>query len=324
MPPIRPALAALLTGAAFAAAPAAASAAPPPNDNYLASTTIASSPFSDVQDTTEATTQPDLFNPSAQGQPLGGAGPEGTTCNGQPIGKTIWYDLTPPSAGGVEIQTSAAFDQAVAVYEWNPANSLINRLVQCQNTPGTSEDVILEVKKGKAYTFQVGGVGGAGGQVSFKLDYFPDTDGDTVLDAQDKCKKVPGIEREGGCPPSLRGKVTPSLNFANTGNGIRITRLVVDGVPKGAKVVARAAGGGSQTVKAKRNGRVALSKLVGRTVSSGGNVEIRVTLGRTGTGTYKYGANGAYFKWPVKVGGLGARVNRCIAAGTSKIQTNCS
>jgi hypothetical protein len=324
MSPFRPCVAALLTCAAFAAVPAVAAAAPPPNDNYLASTTIASSPFSDVQDTTEATTQTDLFNPSAQGQPLGGAGPESTTCGGAPIGRTVWYDLRPQSAGGVEIQTSGSFDQAVAVYEWNPGDSKITRLVTCQNTPGNAEDVILEVAKGKSYTFQVGGVGGAGGQLSFKLDYFPDSDGDTILDAQDKCRTTPGIEREGGCPPSLRGKVSPSLNFANTGNGIRITRLVVDGVPRGAKVVARAAGGGSQTVKAKRTGRVTLTRLVGRSVASGGKVEIRVTLGRSGKGTYKYGANGAYFKWPVKVGGLGARVNRCILAGTSKLKTSCS
>jgi hypothetical protein len=322
MPRLRLLVAALLTGGALASVPAVAAAAPPANDNYLASTTIGSSPFSDLVDTTEATTQPDLFNPSAQGQPLGGAGPEGTTCNGAPVGKTVWYDLRPASAGGLEIQTSAAFDHAVAVYEWNPGDSKITRLVTCQNTAGTSEDVILDVAKGKSYTFQVGGVGGAGGQLSFKLDYYPDSDGDTILDAQDKCRTTPGIERFGGCPPSLRGKLSPSLNFANTGNGIRITRLAVDGVPKGAKVTARA-GGASQTVKAKRTGRVTLSKLAGRGVGSGASVDVRVTLGRTGSATYKYGATGASFTWPVKVGGLGARVNRCLHVGTGKVE-RCS
>jgi hypothetical protein len=311
----------LLTAAALTTAPALAAAAPPANDNYLASTTIASSPFSDLVDTTEATTQPDLFNPNAQGQPLGGYVAESTSCNGTPFGKTVWYDLQPKSDGGVEITTSG-YDAVVAVYEWNPADSKLTRQVTCQNTAGPTEDVLLDVQGGKAYTFQVGGVNGAGGQLSFKLDYFPDGDGDGVLDALDKCRTTPGIERFGGCPPSLRGKVSPSLNFANTANGIRISRLVVDGVPKGAKVVARG-GGGTQTVKAKRAGRVTLSRLVGRNARAGSKVTVSVTLGRTGSGTYKFGATGAYFEWPVKVGGLGLRVQKCLHVGTGKIE-RCS
>jgi hypothetical protein len=316
MHPIRVCFAALLTAAAFGTAPSLAAAAPPPNDNYLASTSIASSPFSDAVDTNEATTQPDLFNPNAQGLPLGGDGPENTSCNGVAFGKTVWYDLQPKTNGGVEVNT-AGFDSVVAVYEWSPQDSKIQRMVSCQNSAGATEDVILDVKGGKAYTFQVGGVGGAGGPLSFKLEYFPDADGDDVLDALDKCKTTPGIERFGGCPPSLRGKVAPSLNFANTPNGIRISRFVVDGVPKGAKVVARGAGG-SQTVKAKRAGRVTLSKLVGRSAVAGSSVQVSITLRRTGSGTYRFGATGVSFRWPVKVGALGARVQRCLHVGTGK------
>jgi hypothetical protein len=318
---IRLCLAAPLAAVALTAVPPLAAAAPPPNDNYLASTSIVSSPFADVVDTNEATTQPDLFNPSRSGQPLGGAGPESTTCNGTPIGKTVWYDLQPKSAGGVEVKT-AGYDATVAVYEWNPADSKITKLVSCTNTAGPTEDVLLDVAKGKAYTFQVGGGGGAGGQLSFSLDYFPDSDGDGLLDALDKCRTTPGIERFGGCPPSLRGKVSPSLNFANTGDGIRISRLVVDGVPKGAKVTARA-GGGSQTVKAKKAGRVTLDELVGRGARAGSTIEVRVTLGRSGTGTYRFGATGADFTWPVEVGGLGTRVQRCLHVGTGKVES-CS
>lgn len=61
-----------LSGTACAAAlavPAVAAAAPPPNDNYLGSTSISDAQrplgreFSDSVDTTEATTQADMFNP---------------------------------------------------------------------------------------------------------------------------------------------------------------------------------------------------------------------------------------------------------------------
>jgi hypothetical protein len=318
MPRLRLCLALVLASAAL---PATASAAPPPNDNYLASTTIASSPFTNVVDTTEATTQTDLFNPSKEGQPLGGAGPESTSCNGTPIGKTIWYDLQPQDGGGVEIKT-AGYDAAVAIYEWNPSDSKITKLVKCENTAGATEDVILDVKGGKAYTFQVGGVNGASGPLTFNLDYFPDADGDGVFDALDDCRTTPGIRASGGCPPSLRGKVSPSLTFANAGNGIRITRLAVDGVPKGAKVTA-SGGGTSQTVKAKKGGRVTLSKLAGRSARAGSTVTVKITLGRTGSGKYTFGATGVAYKWPVKAGGLGRRVQQCLHVGSGKVE-RCS
>jgi hypothetical protein len=318
MRPIRLCFAALLTAAACSTAPSLAAAAPPPNDNYLASSTIASSPFSDAVDTSEATTQPDLLDPSAQGQPLGGDGPENTTCNGVAFGKTVWYDLQPPSDGGVEIDT-AGFDAAVTVYEWSPQTSKITKTVSCQNTAGPTEDEQLDVKGGKAYTFQVGGVGGAGGSLSFKLEYFPDADGDTVLDALDKCKTTPGIERFGGCPPTLKGKVGPKYSL----QGTRILSLFVDSVPKGAKVIARGAGV-SQTVKAKRAGRVTLSKLIGRTASVGTNVDIKVTLGPTGTGTYKYGATGVFYRWKVTAGGLKSTPTRCLHVGSSSKIERCS
>ena len=68
-------------------------------------------------------------------------------------------------------------------------------------------------------------------------------------------------------------------------------------MPKGAKVVAKCGGCGSQTIKAKKAGRVTLTKLVGKTRRAPARtVEIRVTLGKTGTGTYSFGATGAYVK----------------------------
>ena len=73
---------------------------------------------------------------------------------------------------------------------------------------------------------------------------------------------------------------------------------------------------------AKKTGTVSLTKLVGKSVRAGGNIEIRVTLGAQRTGTYKFGATGSYFKWPVQANGLGKRQTRCIVAGTaSKLET---
>ena len=63
--------------------------------------------------------------------------------------------------------------------------------------------------------------------------------------------------------------MVPSVGFDRTGNGVRISRLIVDRVPKGAKVVAKCSGCGSQTVRAKKTGTVSLTKLVGKSVRRG-------------------------------------------------------
>lgn len=310
----------IVAAASLAAFAPAALAAPPVNDNYLASIPVDRAEFVQTFDTTEATTQVDLFNPSRDGQPLGGGSTENTMCKGTGFGKTVWFDLATPNGGAAEIKAGATgFTPVVAVYEWSPSNSQITRMVDC--TPLAGGELQLALKKGGNYTIQVGGAGGAGGAASLNVDYFPDSDGDGEFDALDKCPEVAGIARFGGCPPELR--VVPSVGFNRTGSGVSITRLVVDRVPKGARVVAKVRGGGSQTVQAKKTGTVTLGKLVGKTVRAGGNIEISVTLGaQRGSATYKYGATGSYFKWPVKANGLGKRTTRCIVAGTkSKLET---
>src|SRR4051794_16906010 len=92
---IRTLLAAAVAVAWSTAGAATALAVPPGNDNYLASLTInepgGSLPaqFAATVDTTEATTQPDLFDPNREGLPFGGGQPEPTRCPGGPAyGKT--------------------------------------------------------------------------------------------------------------------------------------------------------------------------------------------------------------------------------------------
>ena len=245
MPSIR-----TLTAAAVAvalAAPAAAAAAPPPNDNYLASATIdpASATFErefrQSIDTTEATTQADTFNPNREGVPFGGGDPEPTTCaaGAPPYGKTAWWDFRPPFPGGVQIKANGGHDVVVAVYEWSAQTSKITRTVTCQNDSLGSEDVVLpEVRKGTNYTIQVGGAGDTGGPLEFALAYFPDRDDDGRFDADDKCVRRQGTAS--GCPPELRA--TPRIRYQGVPGGIRITSLAIDDVPKGARAEVRGAG----------------------------------------------------------------------------------
>ena len=209
--------------------PALAAAAPPANDAYLASLPVDKREFTASTDTTEATTQADLFNPSRDGAPLGGAGPENTTCKGTPFGKTVWYDLAPQVDGGVVIRATG-FATVVAVYEWSGTTSQITRMVDC-SANASVDDLVLDVRGKRNYTIQVGGADGIGGPLNLKVDYFPDRDRDCQIDDLDRCPTVAGIERFGGCPPELSSR--PRLTFANTASGIRITRLWVDRVPKG-------------------------------------------------------------------------------------------
>jgi hypothetical protein len=311
----------VLIAAAALALPATAAAAPPPNDNYLASSTIATEQYRDSVDTTEATTQPDLFNPDKDGRPLGGGDPEPTACiDGGSFGKTVWWDFRPPSPGRVKIRVDAGFDVVVAVYTWNPDTSRITRTVRCQNDEAGSEDVLIPRVSGKTdYTIQVGGANGAGGPLNFVFDRTPDTDGDGILDDEpDQCRRQPGIERLGGCPPKLRS--SPRITYTVAGAAIRITALSIDDVPKGARAEVRC--GRKVSRRASRRGTLEFTGCAGRTIGAGGRIEMRVTLGRTGKGQYRYGAVGRYFRWPIEPGRLGKRRTRCLQPGSRK-PTKC-
>jgi hypothetical protein len=319
MRPARLLFAAALTAAALAGTPALAAAVPPPNDNYLASTRIllGQNDITTSVDTTEATTQGDIFNPNASGQELGGGPVEPTTCNGASFGKTVWYDIAPPTNYGMQLRASAAFPVAIAIYEWSARNSQITRTVTC-SANATAEDLLPTLEAKKYYTIQVGGVGGAGGPVSLKATFFPDSDNDGALDAIDDCRSIPGIGNS-GCPPVLR--VTPRLPVKFTTTGVIITKLFVERVPKGAKVVAKCSGCGSQTITAKKMGTVTLTRFTGRAVAAGKQIQVKVTMRpQGGTGKYRNGATGLYRRWTVRAGGLKTEPDRCINAKTSKIE----
>jgi hypothetical protein len=307
--------------------PASALAAPPPNDNYLASVTIntpaGSLPpeFADNVDTTEATTQPDTFNPNRDGLPFGGGKPEPTSCPGGPsFGKTVWYDFLPPVPGGVQIN-AAGVDAAVAVYRWDPETSQLGATVVCQNaSSGPTEEVLLqeEIRRDRNYTIQVGGVNGAGGPLDFRFTFFPDTDGDGIIDEQpDRCRRLRGIAAFGGCPPVVRGG--PRILFDRLSGGIRVTSLFLDRVAKGARVEVRCRRCGSPVrTRARRAGSLEVRGFRGRTVGAGDRIEIRLTQPRSRSGRYRFGAIGKVFRWPVVRGGLGPRTERCTRPDSRK------
>jgi hypothetical protein len=307
----------VLIASAALALPATAAAAPPPNDHYLASSTIATEEYRDSVDTTEATTQPDLFDPDRDGRSLGGGDPEPTTCvDGGSFGKTAWWDFKPSSPGRMEIRAKAGFDVVVAVHTWDSDTSRLLRTIRCQNDEAGSEDVLIpRVRARTNYTIQVGGANGAGGPLDLLFDYFPDTDGDSILDgAPDRCRKQPGIERFAGCPPELRS--APRVTYTVAGTALRITALSIDDVPRGARAEVRC--GRKVSRRAARRGTLEIAGCAGRTIGAGGEIKVRLTLGRSGTGQYRYGAIGRLFRWPVEPGRLGKRTTSCLQPGSRK------
>jgi hypothetical protein len=325
MPPLR--LAAAAVCAAALAVPATASAVPPLNDNYLQSTIVSNNPNTGLlptdwrddepTNTAEATEQADIFNPDVDGNPTpGGGGPEPLNCRGTAISKTVWYDLHPPTWGGVEFDV-AGFDAGVTVYELN-ANNGIKKVVWCQNDdPGASEQVLFDVKKGRSYTVQVGGVNGASGPLSTHVLYFRDSDNDGALDSdpqQEHCKKLPGTVA--GCPPTVRG----TARYATSGAiPPALTMLSVQGVQKGSKVEVSCSHCGKKFTKTSRKGGVVkVTSFVGRTLRAGDHLVIRITHKATGKGRFKFGAFGRYYSYAVTSAGIGKRTDRCTNPGSRK------
>jgi hypothetical protein len=297
--------------------PAAALAVAPVNDDYLKSTPI-NRPDTRVTredvktsvDTTEATTQPDLFLP---GTVAGGGGPENTTCQGRAYGKTVWYDLHPDVDGALEIQTGG-FNVAINVYEFDNRSAKILRAVACSSEPGTQDFIpATRLKAKRHYTIQIGGVdegaGPLGGVLGISFQFFADRDDDDVFDPLDSCPDQPGIRAAGGCPPELRS--TPKLTATPTATGIIVRKLSVSAT-KGAKVEVRCRRRCSGH-QARTAGVVSFPLLRGRALPAGALIEIFVT---------KPKAIGTYVRYEVVRGNF-KRVDRCLRPGSHTPRKKC-
>jgi hypothetical protein len=318
----------LLTSVFLLLGAAPAVAAPPPNDNYLASLQMqdgeaVAREFRDTVVTTEATVQADLFNPNRDGLPFGGSGPEPSSCAGVGFGRTVWYDFIPDVAGGVRIAASG-YDTVVAVYEYDVRSSQLGERIACANR-GAAEDLILDkVEPGKAYTVQVGAVGGAAATLQFEFLFFGDTDEDDVLDeAPDRCPRMPGIDSAGGCPPAL--SATLSFEWDDTANGVRFRIVRLRGAPRGARVEARCPRCGVRRTTARGTGRpLSLRRLVGREAPAGAVLEVRVTQRPRGRGRFRHGAIGSYLRYVFEPGGIRTRTVRCLRPGSTKPRKRCT
>ena len=310
-------------------AAAAAAAGPPPNDNYLESTILAnpSTPTKiahkvhEVLDTTQATVQPDLFDPDKDGQPLGGDGPEPTQCNGVSFGKTVWYDAQ-PEVTGAGVITANGYDTVIAVYRYDVASAKITSLVTCRNDAIGETLTLPALRRGTAYTIQIGGVGDTGGALDFTWEFFPDRDGDGVLDeTPDRCPNIKGPSSESGCPPRLIAGFDYSVNL----NPIRFAAATISRLPRGTRVSVRCrrCGVNTHVTIPRTNARVRLRGLIGHTAPDGAVLDIVATHRKSRSGRFDHGAIGGRLRYTVRRGKLVGPSRRCMLPGSTKPRRTC-
>lgn len=297
------------------AAPVVVHAAPPGapvNDDYLESLQLnapgskleRTSTLSDARDTALASVQGDVFAPPRSGGP-----PEPTTCKTSgSYGRTVWYDFYPDVSGIARIRANG-FDTAISVVPFNARTAVPSfGTRQCINqSASTTEELLASVTRGRAYTIQIGGVGGVGGNLEFLFDFLADTDGDGVLNDVDKCDRLRGPASEAGCPTRLRASVT--LRARPLSGGIQLLNLRVK-ASRGSRVSVRCGGCPPQAKRAKT---VGFGRLRGERLRAGSSLVIRVV---------RRNAIGAYFKYRITRGNF-KKTERCLNPGSRKPRRRC-
>ena len=308
------ALGAALTAFAVTCATAAVAQTPgaPENDHYLQSLRLNDpgtrlerrDTLRDVRDTTNATVQSDVLSPPESGGPA-----EPTSCGGVEFGKTIWYDFYPDVRGLTRIRASG-FDTVVSVVPFNRRTGVPDfgsRLCFNEST-STTEEALVEVRRGGSYTIQLGGVNGAAGSLEFLFDFLADTDGDGVLDDNDRCRTLAGSSR-GGCPPRLRADST--IRALPTAGGIQVLALSVR-APRRSRVAVSCSRGCTREVKRAKS-TVRFRRIRGRSLAAGSRIVIRVTRRRS---------IGTYIVYRIQRGNF-KKIERCLNPGSRKPRKRC-
>jgi hypothetical protein len=299
--------------AALLALPASSYAQAPVNDNYLQSLRL-NDPGSrlerkdtlrDVRDTTSATVQTDVFSPPQTGGP-----PELTTCSGTSFGKTVWYDFYPDVNGLARLRASG-YDTVLAVVPFNRRNARpsFDRALCNNSSNSTTEEFLVQVRKGDSYSVQIGGANNAGGPLEFLFDFLADSDGDGVLDTVDRCDRLDGPESNNGCP--RRQRVSTTLRARPTAGGIEIDGLTVK-ARRGSRVVVTCSSGCRKQVKRAKSA-VGFPVLRGVALPAGAKLDIRVT---------KKGFFGEFARYTILPGNF-KKTERCMNPGSSKLRKRC-
>ena len=238
---IAPSLLAALAALVF---PAAAFAVPPGNDNYLASVPIESSPFQVTVDTTEATTQADTLQPEPRGRAVQRRRAGDRRLQGRGVRQDRLVRPAAAGRGAVELSARRPGSRRRRALRVRPRQPEEPALVDC--TTGGGDDLQLAVKGGSAYTIQIGGAAGAGGPGSTSARRTSRTVTRTTSSTSSTSART--WPAPSASTAARRSSRPCRADLRPVGSGARIASLYVDRVLKGAKIVAKCAGCGSQTI----------------------------------------------------------------------------
>jgi hypothetical protein len=298
--------------AVLCAVPAVAQTPEAPNDHYLQSIRM-NEPGERLErkdtlgflfNTANATVQADVMNPPSSGGPA-----EPTTCAGASFGKTIWYDIYPDVPGVTRVRASG-FDTVISMMPFNRRTGVpdVDSRLCFNESNSTTEEALVEVRKGGSYTIQLGGVDGAGGNLEFLFDFLADTDGDGALDGDDECRTLAGPAGR-DCPTRLNADAT--LRALPTPTGLRVLSLSVR-APRRSRVAVSCSSGCRREVKRARS-TVNFSRIRGSNLNAGSKVVIRVTRRR---------AFGVYIVYRIQAGDF-QTIERCLNPGSQKPRRRC-
>lgn len=285
-----------------AGAPSQCANAQPCNDNYISSLELNTAgsrlnrtkTLGDVRDTSTASVQNNLFNPC--GASTCPSGPvENTSCNGTSYGKTLWYDFYPDTGGTVSIRTSALFQNVITLYTFNNHQSSPSYLVpvkqKCVVSQLGGNQLVASVKKGVAYTFQIGGADtaqaptGGGGQIETLFDFFP--------------------------TPPRRLTANATLTAKATGSGIQVVSLSVSTAR--AATVSVDCGGACPRQSKSKSATETFPALKGRNLPAGSTLTIRVTAKHS---------IGVVIQYHIVRGNFNKKTF-CTEPGSRKLRTSC-
>ncbi len=140
-----------------------ATGAPPPNDAFANAKTASPTPFTDVQDTTGATTE--------VGEPV----PPAACATGETTTAThsIWYKFTPPSNGTIAADTHGSSYDTILQAVTGPGLGMFTP-VACNDDTSASDltsEVSFPATAGTTYVFMVSAFEGDGGSSLFHLTF---------------------------------------------------------------------------------------------------------------------------------------------------------
>lgn len=267
----------------FSSAPA------PPNDNFANAISVALAPFTDTQDSVNATTEPNDPAP-----PVAGTSPctDVTSSPNNGRSKSIWYRFRPTQNGQITADTFGSIYDSILVVVTGSQNGTV---VACNDDPDDSSSpsrVTLSATANTDYFFMISAWDGSGGSTTFSLSFVGPPPNDDVQNAAlvsgPPFPYTNSVDSAAATTQTTDPAISSacSLGAANSGRAKTVWyRLTIGGVNT---AVADTKGSGYDTVLSVYTGSPGAFTLVACDDDSGGNFTSQVVFNSIPGTTYYF------------------------------------